>query len=111
MSPAPKRAPAPPVDPPPIDFERQVAERLATALRLDAEDAEARRAHADDLAWVTRDRDVLLAALDGMAEAIMGLQRANPEEREGRIALFRRQAIEAGELAVRRREAAKKGDG
>lgn len=83
-----------------------LAQRLeAEAVRLrdrDAADAEARRAHAGDLAWVTRDRDALLAAVGIIAEQFAEATTADPAERAQNAARLRRQILDAGADAARK---------
>jgi len=88
-------------------FAEQLAAEAARLAALDQADEEQRRVHASDLTWVTRDRDVALAALDAV---LVGLSRAVPgafegDERSLGLRMLRRQMLDAGAEAVRRREA------
>lgn len=54
------------------EFEAHLAAQAALLRELEATEAAERRAHAGDLAWVTRDRDVALAALDALTDLPAG---------------------------------------
>jgi hypothetical protein len=84
------------------DAARLAAERDRLAA-LDLADAKARRERADDIAWVTRDRDMALAAVTAIAETFVALTSPNgdPAERPLRVAMFRRSMLDAGEAAMR----------
>jgi hypothetical protein len=87
-------------------FAEQLATEAERLAMLDAADIAARVAHAADVAWVTRDRDVALAALDVLTQTLAALTTAtdDPAERAQNAARLRRQALDAGAEALRKRE-------
>lgn len=88
----------------PALLDQKIADEAARLAALDAADAAERAARADDLAWVTADRDALLAAVTVFAREFCGLcsGRQDPASLAFAVANMRRSIIDVGREAVGR---------